>query len=110
METRYALSEETNVSPPPPCSGLKLMHLSNLQPQNATGMSDNTLHRGGGGSHKFTRTKQFSSPQQSLDMLRLSTLRVYNLLLSKNQHNPYQKAGYFLGIPRIFLDNCFLVS
>ena len=60
-ETRYVLSTETNVSPP---SGLKLMRLSQLQPQNAT---SHELQPTARGTHKFPRTMQISSLQQMIN-------------------------------------------
>ena len=58
-EDEIALSKETNASPP--CSGLKLMRSSELQLQNTTA---HELQHTARGTHKFSRTKHISSPQQ----------------------------------------------
>ena len=58
-ETRYPLSEETNVSPH--VVGQSSCARQNFNPKTLLRMSYKLLH---GGAHKFPRTKLISSPQQ----------------------------------------------
>ena len=59
----------------PPCSWLKIMHPSELQPQNATLHELLSLH---GGTHKLPRTKHISSPQQTLSKIRYDVREICN--------------------------------